>query len=369
MKILIVEDEMIVAMDLEVKLQDLGYEVVGILDNYEEAANEPNLKKIDLALLDINIHGDKTGIDIARYYRDKFNIPCIFLTAFSSNTIINQAKEVGAYGYVLKPYSIGDLRLVIEIAENKFKQDKEVLDHNKKLERQVLQRTQELERINLQLNQEIEMGKKLQDKIARVEQDEQKRIAKELHDGLSQSLTAVKFTIDAVISRMDEDDEKRQVLENAVQIVQESMRDVRELSHKMTPTLVKEKGLLQAIKSTCGRLDESSVFKVSFLAKESIPELNTLEEMELFRIVQECINNATKHSKGDAIEVSINFIDENVLLKVTDNGIGIKNTGLAFSDGIGLNNIKERSENINAQFSIQNVVPHGTEVTIKLNKS
>lgn len=368
MKVLIIEDEVSVAAELKGKLLNIGYDVVAIVDNYKDAIDEPKKQHIDLILLDINIQGVKSGIDIARYYRNEFDIPCIFITAFCSNAIINQAKEVGAYGHILKPYTEKDLRCAIEIAENRFKQNELVKKQKNALTIQVQKRTKELQLINEQLSEEVLYRIKLQDEIKEAENNERKRISQELHDGLSQSLTAIKFMVDAVVSMLDEGDEKHVMLTKSVAMIQESMGDVRDISHKLTPSYIKKNGLIVTLENTCMRLNEHGLFKVNFNAQDNFPVLKNTEEIALFRITQECITNAMVHSKGNKIDVSLKFNKRDVTLSITDNGIGVDKQKTMISNGIGFKNINQRCEGINAQCDVRALIPHGTEIIVKFKK-
>lgn len=368
MNIIIVEDEIIVAMDLEFKLQAMGYNVVDIVDNYSAAIQQANQKKIDLALLDINIVGEKTGIDVAKYFKETFNIPCIFLTAFSNNAIIEEVKKVGAYGYVLKPYSGKELKLVIEIAENKFKKDLEVIENNKLLKTQVHDRQAELEKVNIKLREEIEYRKKLEKNIKDSQNRERKRIAKELHDGLSQNLTAIKFTIEAISNKIGNSNEFHPVLCELVEMVQSSVREVREISHQLTPSYIKESGLTLTLKNTCDRLNDLGLFTIITDFDNEFPRLDQEKEIALFRVAQESINNSIKHSKGNQIKVGLAQDDQEIVMSIEDNGQGINQKKLIISNGIGMNNIRERCESIDATLEVKSAQPTGTRISVKLKK-
>jgi len=114
-KILIVEDEPIIASDIEMILEDLGYEITGIEDNAEDAINRIFENKPDLILLDINLEGDTDGIMLAQDINNKFKIPFIFLTSNADTQTINRVKRTKPAGFILKPFSEKDLQSNIEI--------------------------------------------------------------------------------------------------------------------------------------------------------------------------------------------------------------------------------------------------------------
>ncbi len=119
-KILIVEDNVIIADDLQITLEDMGYEVVDSVVDYEQAVEAINNNKVDLALVDIILATEKTGIDFGKYIRDNFNIPFIFITSNSDRATVEKAKAVKPDGYIVKPFEQEDLYTSIEITLSNF---------------------------------------------------------------------------------------------------------------------------------------------------------------------------------------------------------------------------------------------------------
>ncbi len=119
--IVVVEDENIVALDIERSLKKFGYDVIAVLTSGEEAlvAVEKNLP--DLVLMDIQLKGEMTGIEAASEIQKKYNIPVIFLTAYADESTFNKAKESEPYGYILKPFEEADLHTTIEVTLKKHK--------------------------------------------------------------------------------------------------------------------------------------------------------------------------------------------------------------------------------------------------------
>jgi len=115
-RILIVEDEAIIAMEIESQLQSLGHEVTSIVDTGEKAIEKAEADKPDLILMDIRIKGEMDGIDAAEVIRNQFGIPVIFSTAYLDEERIERAKITMPFGYVLKPIKERELRITIEMA-------------------------------------------------------------------------------------------------------------------------------------------------------------------------------------------------------------------------------------------------------------
>src|SRR5688500_6194220 len=125
-KILITEDEVIIAEDIAACLEELGYEVCAI-DSGIDTIGMVRETKPDLVLLDINIKGERDGIETAQLIKEEFGIPFIFLTAYADQQTIDRAKTTEPYGFIVKPFDEKDLRSAIEIALYKSGRDKERL--------------------------------------------------------------------------------------------------------------------------------------------------------------------------------------------------------------------------------------------------
>ncbi len=136
-KILIVEDEAIIAMEIESQLQSLGYEVTSIVDTGEKAVKKAEEDNPDLILMDIRIKGEMDGIDAADEIRNRFGMPVIFSTAYLDEERIERAKITMPFGYVLKPIQERDLKVTIEMALYVARVDAERRSAKQKLNEQI----------------------------------------------------------------------------------------------------------------------------------------------------------------------------------------------------------------------------------------
>ena len=114
--ILVVEDEMLVAMDIRNKLKALGYEVRGVVATGEEAIRRAEETRPDLVLMDIQLNGRINGVEAARVIRQQFRLPVVFLTAYHDSETLEQVKDVDPSGYLLKPFEGRHLRTAVELA-------------------------------------------------------------------------------------------------------------------------------------------------------------------------------------------------------------------------------------------------------------
>lgn len=144
-KIFITEDEFIVSKNLASKLTTLGYEVTGTAPSGEEAIEQVRENPPDLVLMDIMLAGRLDGVETAKIIRSEFDIPIIFLTAYSSDEIYQSATQAEPYAYILKPYEERELEINISIAL--YKSD---------MERKIVQKQKELERLNENLDKLVE---------------------------------------------------------------------------------------------------------------------------------------------------------------------------------------------------------------------
>jgi len=133
--ILIVEDEGIVARDMQNILKDLGYTVCAIAFSGEEAIKKTEEMYPDLVLMDILLKGEMDGIEAAEQIRNRFNIPIIYLTAYADESTLQRAKITEPFSYILKPFEERELHVAIEIALYKHKMEEELKRNFEKLQR------------------------------------------------------------------------------------------------------------------------------------------------------------------------------------------------------------------------------------------
>ncbi len=125
-RVMIVEDEIVVAMELEEKLRSMGYTITAIVSSGEAAVERAEETMPDLVLMDIRLHGDIDGIQAAEAIVNRQDIPVVFLTAYADDSTLQRAKRVHPFGYLIKPFSEAELRTTIEISMAKHHQFKSI---------------------------------------------------------------------------------------------------------------------------------------------------------------------------------------------------------------------------------------------------
>lgn len=119
-KILIVEDEFSIALDLETSLHQMGFEVMGIIDSFEQCKEFLSSQKPDAILMDIRLKGDISGIETAKWINNHHSVPIVFLTALSDENTLESILETESYGYLTKPFKEKDLLSTLKIAIKNF---------------------------------------------------------------------------------------------------------------------------------------------------------------------------------------------------------------------------------------------------------
>jgi signal transduction histidine kinase len=150
-RIMVVEDERVLALDLADTLDELGYTVVGMATRGEEAIELARRLHPELILMDVRLAGEIDGITAAETIRDEHDVPVVFITAHADDDTLHRATNTDASAYLVKPFKGPDLRCVIEIALHKHAADVRLRENERWLEQTLQQRTAALEAANREL--------------------------------------------------------------------------------------------------------------------------------------------------------------------------------------------------------------------------
>ena len=197
------------------------------------------------------------------------------------------------------------------------------------------------------------------------EENERKRLASELHDGLGGILTAIKIHFEILGQRFQQIKNDSTYEEN-IKLIDDASIELRKTAHNLAPDLITQHGLVFAIQAFCDRVS-SNKLNMSFqvLGTDS-DNRNTGIDLTIYRIVQELIHNIIKHSQASKGLVQIHFIDNFISITVEDNGIGIPANILKTTNGIGLQNIKARIHSINGSIGFNSKPNKGTSINIEI---
>lgn len=201
---------------------------------------------------------------------------------------------------------------------------------------------------------------------------ERKRIASELHDGIGQTLSAIKFYVENNINNLGEKSAALAIeqFEKVVPKLQDAIEEVRRISMALRPSLLDDIGILATLNWFCresnhGVPNIAFTFKKDNVKEEDItPNLKT----EMFRIVQEAVNNASKYSKANNVKIITKDEGKQLRLEIVDDGIGFdyvvtaSQQGYAESKGMGLVSMRERVENSGGHFTVNSAPRKGTAI-------
>jgi PAS domain S-box-containing protein len=165
-RVLIVEDENIVAENLASQLQQQGYTVTALVASGEQAIRQAAETRPDVVLMDIRLRGETDGIQAAAEIRAQFDLPVIYMTGYSDEATLQRAHLTEPFGYLLKPFEARELRVALEMALYKHAMEKRLRQANEELELRVRERTAELAAANAGLQAEIAERETLQEQIA-----------------------------------------------------------------------------------------------------------------------------------------------------------------------------------------------------------
>ncbi len=136
---MIVEDERIVAKDMEFRLTGLHYSAIGIASSGEEAVNKAEKWRPDLALMDIKLRGDMDGIEAATIIKNRFDVPVVYITAYADDETLERATVTEPSGYLLKPFDDRELDIAIRMALYKHRIDGKLRESEKKFKERPMQ--------------------------------------------------------------------------------------------------------------------------------------------------------------------------------------------------------------------------------------
>ena len=202
------------------------------------------------------------------------------------------------------------------------------------------------------------------------QESERKRIASDLHDGLGQVLTMLKFRVEDALIRLDADkaDESRAILKEVVGQLRAAVGEVRRISAELRPSMLDDLGLLPTLQWLC-RQFEAAHTCISVTLDERIKEENIpiTVKTPMFRLIQEAMNNVAKHSHATSVYIYLQARDDGLLVGVVDNGIGFDSerltSGAACLLGVGINSMRERVEASQGVFRIRSHAGSGTAIS------
>lgn len=200
--------------------------------------------------------------------------------------------------------------------------------------------------------------------IIETEESERRRIAQDLHDSVSQTMSAAKINLAVIGAELPfvNDDQKKR-FEKAINMVDDGFKEVRTISHNMMPWALNETGLAQVVKQFLSNI-ETDAMAINFFSKGFDVPFDDTTEIILYRVLQESVHNVMKHANADRLDISLIKDDENISLTIEDNGKGFDTTNPDIYKGMGLNNLKSRINFLKGKVELDSQVGKGTLVSV-----
>lgn len=203
-------------------------------------------------------------------------------------------------------------------------------------------------------------------KLIAAQEQERKRIAGELHDGLGQNLLVIKnWTL--LAQQRNKEGENEEMLDEISTTASQTIEEVRRIAYNLRPYQIDEIGLTRAIGGMFKRVSKTTAIDLTWEIDDIDGCLSSENEINLFRIVQECLNNIIKHSSATKASVSIVRAKDQILLRVEDNGKGFSIGDQNEKRGLGLVGIEERTRMIGGMAHIQSAPDKGTAIQINID--
>lgn len=385
LKILIVEDDSVSALLLQRALEKNKHEIIGIADTGEKALDILESSAADIVMMDINLAGDLDGIRTTEIINEKYDIPVVYLSASSDAETLNKVVGTNPSAYVIKPFNIRELNMVIELAIFKDRKEKELQKLNNELEEKVKQRTAELYEANRDLTKALEKEREINELKS--------RIVLNVSHGFKTPLTSILSSAQLLQVYAERDHPFKQKIAKHGTKIENSVRTLNNLltsvlffgkadENKMkyrpkkmfVGAFVKE--LIAGIKAG---IDNDVKVNVEL---GDLPKTITSDSELLYQIFDNLLSNATKYSKeGQEVLFKLELQDKLLVGTVIDNGIGIpkseqsqlfdrffraKNVGIVEGSGLGLSIVKKCVEVMNGEIDFRSEPNKETVFTVKI---
>ncbi|KGO82493.1 hypothetical protein Q763_05175 [Flavobacterium beibuense F44-8] len=199
------------------------------------------------------------------------------------------------------------------------------------------------------------------------QEKERERIANDLHDNLGSMLATLKMNFEHLRLRKNEiREEENKLYDRTDQLIEDAYQKVRTIAHAKNAGVFANEGLIPAIRKMAGKISIPGKLTIEVLAVGFDKRLENKIEIAIFRMVQELSTNIIKHSKATEASIQLTNHDDNINIIIEDNGVGFKNTTAPSSDGMGLNTITKKVEQLGGTFTIDSTPGKGTTIIIDL---
>jgi signal transduction histidine kinase len=398
-RILLVEDNEHdqIAFQRALAKSDTPFEVT-ICERAESisAVMQTGVEAVDIVVIDQNLPGISGLAAYEELNRKSDMPPFVMLTGTGTENLAVDALKAGMYDYIIKdpnqgyllllPLKLRDVKQRHMDVKIRLQAEADLKAAHSELEKTVKLRTAELSRTVEALVEEIaertQTEQALRDsekalrllslKIIDTQENERRQIAKELHDSIGSSLAAIKFAVEGKLQTMKSGPPKDTIaLEKIADHIHDTIDEVRRISTSLRPSMLDDLGLLATIQwycRSCREMHAETRIETNLaLDEDEVPEHC---KIVIYRVLQEALNNALRHSRADSIRVSLETVQDCVRLCVKDDGCGFDPEGaMQRSDplsGYGLRGMRDRAEVVGGSLWLESRPGRGTTVRLEL---
>ena len=198
--------------------------------------------------------------------------------------------------------------------------------------------------------------------VLQAQEQERKRLAGELHDGLGQLLATAKLNFMSAEDALQGDEEDRKAYDTALHLLDDAFTEVRQVSHNLMPVSITRQGLLPAVQELAAKVNQAGKLRVDVAESGPIGRQDEQHAIAIYRIIQECLNNIIRHAGATQVDIVLGEKGGRLEVGITDNGKGLSWTDIHQSSGIGWKNIFSRLEMIDGKFDLQPADGLGTKI-------
>ncbi|MGH2330896.1 sensor histidine kinase [Thermoanaerobacter mathranii] len=331
---------------LEAQLEELKIQVINVIKEVELCERKEKKCKLKLALVSKQFgHLSEQAVRKAYDEAKEAQIE-LALKRREEKELIEKRNELER--------KLIDNKTIIEKAEKLVSQINVALNYLNR----------DLKKMNTQLEQ-LKDKRALSVKIIEAQEEERKRIAREIHDGPAQAMANVLLKSELCEKLITKDIEQAKVeLKNLKNIVQQSLKEVRKIIYDLRPSALDDLGLIPALSRYIKNFSEETGIFVDFSVLSDYKRLSPEIEITCFRVVQEALTNIKKHSKAKNASVKFEFGMRFISIIIKDDGIGFDKENIG--QGYGLMGMRERVEILNGKFEISSFKNKGTQIYISI---
>lgn len=218
----------------------------------------------------------------------------------------------------------------------------------------------EIEKKNL----EITHQKEIIQSIIITQEDERKRIAQDLHDDISSKLNVINLNAN-LLKDGDLTPEEYSIVNNGIlEATDKTLESARKIAHNLLPPILEEFGFKDAVEELSDSFNNSRKINIDYTINYPKKLLIPQNELHLFRITQELINNSVRHGKANNSTINITYRDNQLIFNYTDNGIGFNTDNINNKKGLGMKNIESRISLLNGKYNIGSEIGNGFKILI-----